>query len=83
MAEIPGAAASHQIITPECRSGRGDEGAFVEAMLRVRTEYLSIVEGWAGKERQPTLRLVLTMERPRSDVDHANVAAFKAEGGQS
>lgn len=39
MAEIPGIKGAHAIITPTCRSNRGDFGAFAEAVQRLRTEY--------------------------------------------
>lgn len=62
--EIPGLALSHQIITDECRTNRGDAGAFEEAVQRIRDRY-----DWCA-ERSPAgrgvkLRLVLLVERPR------------------
>lgn len=59
-----GSHVSHSIITPECRENRGDEGAWNEAVARARREYDAIVEGWSGHIRQPTLHLVLGLERP-------------------
>lgn len=59
-----GAHAVHVIITPECRSGRGDEGAWDEAVARARAEYDSIIAGWRESPVQPTLHLVLGLERP-------------------
>lgn len=50
-------------ITPECRENRGIEGAWDEAVARLRAEYDAIVEGWKNERRQPTLNLVLTMDR--------------------
>lgn len=64
MAEIPGSPASHQIITPTCRTNRTDDGAWDEAVRRCKEQYDSIVQGWAGQPEQPTLRLVLTVEKP-------------------
>mgnify|MGYP001572496531 FL=1 len=64
MADVPGSSASHNIITPECRSGRTDEGAWDEAVARAKVAYDAVVAGWAGAERQPTLHLALTIERP-------------------
>jgi len=51
-------------ITPQCRSGRGDQGAWDEAVDRLGLEYSAICAGWADKANQPVLRLVLEMERP-------------------
>lgn len=54
-------------ITPECRANRGVDGAWEEAVRRLRDEYQVIVRNWQAlstPERQPTLNLVLTMERP-------------------
>lgn len=51
-------------ITPECRAGRGDQGAWDEAVDRLGAEYSAICRGWALKGQQPTLRLVLEMQRP-------------------
>lgn len=59
-----GSPVSEQIITPTCRTGRGNDGAWDEAVRRLREQYDAIVQGWAGTTEQPTLRLVLTMERP-------------------
>jgi hypothetical protein len=63
-------AASHQItaafITPECRSNRGDDGAWQEAVDRLRAEYDAVLEGWRGEDQQPTLNLVLELERSRA-----------------
>jgi hypothetical protein len=61
-----GTPASHQIITPECRSGRGDEGAWAEAVARAKVEYDGIVAGWRKSAVQPTLHLVLSLERPEA-----------------
>ena len=55
---------SHSIITPECRQGRGDEGAWDEAVARAKREYDSIIEGWKDAPRQPILHLTLRLERP-------------------
>lgn len=51
-------------ITPECRTGRGDDGAWDEAVSRLRAKYDHILDGWKGIAAQPTLRLALEMERP-------------------
>lgn len=59
-----GSPAHHSVITPECRSGRGDEGAWDEAVARAKAAYDAIVTGWRNSERQPTLHLVLGLERP-------------------
>lgn len=62
--QVPGSTAHHSIITPECRTNRGDVGAFDEAVDRARREYDGIVEGWRKWNVQPTLHLLLTLERP-------------------
>lgn len=61
---IPGAAAQHAIITPECIAGRGEEGAVDEALARLRVSALDAIKGWRDSERQPRFHLVLTVERP-------------------
>ncbi len=66
MASIEGSAAHHSIITPTCRENRTDEGAWQEAVDRAKAEYDAIVQGWAASPEQPTLHLVLTVERPRA-----------------
>lgn len=62
--KVPGSSASHSIITPLCRTNRSDGGAFDEAVARARQEYDAIVAGWADSPDQPTLHLILTIERP-------------------
>lgn len=54
----------HCIITPECRSSRGDEGAWDEAVRRLRAEYEAVVAGWKDAPAQPTLHLILSLDRP-------------------
>jgi hypothetical protein len=61
---MTGSPVSHQIITPECRTLRGDEGAWDEAVARAKAEYDAIITGWRESELQPTLHLVLGIERP-------------------
>lgn len=51
-------------ITPQYRADSGDLGAWDEAVDQLRLEYTAICHGWAGNTEQPTLRLVLEMERP-------------------
>lgn len=68
MATVPGTQVTAVFITPECRSNRGDMGAWDEAVKRLRTQYDEVVEGWQGRDEQPTLNLVLTMERPSWEV---------------
>ncbi len=62
--KIPGTSAVFAVITPECRELHGNEGALEEAFKRVRDQYWHIVDGWKDSPQQPTLRLVLTNERP-------------------
>lgn len=69
---VPGAPASHSIITAECRINRGDGGAFDEAVERARKAYDEIVEGWRSAPIQPTIHLALTIERPRASDEQAS-----------
>jgi hypothetical protein len=55
---------SAAFITPDCRRNRGVDGAWDEAVARLRAEYDAVLEGWQGSPQQPTLNLVLTMDRP-------------------
>ncbi len=59
-----GTQVSAAFITPTCRANRGDDGAWDEAVRVLREHYDQIVEGWRRHPEQPTLNLVLTMERP-------------------
>lgn len=54
---------SAAFITPECRRNRGVDGAWDEAVARLRAEYDAVLEGWKDHPQPPTLNLVLTMER--------------------
>ena len=54
-------------ITPECRANRGTDGAWEEAVARLRVEYEAVVAAWASEPVEPTLNLLLTMERPAAD----------------
>ena len=59
-----GTPVQHSIITPECRQGRGDGVAWDEAVARAKAQYDAILAGWRTSELQPTLHLVLGIERP-------------------
>lgn len=61
MTMIPGINARHTIITDECRSSRGDMGAFDEAVRRLRMEYV-IITKMRHEEKDLNLHLVLTVE---------------------
>ena len=63
MEPVPGQVTA-AFITPECRGNRGDQGAWDEAVDRLLTQYIDVLNGWAGRAEQPTLNLILTMERP-------------------
>jgi hypothetical protein len=58
--KIAGTKSSHQMITPACRSGRGIDGAFIEAVARVRKSY----EQYAGSKSndEVTWHIVLVRE---------------------
>ncbi len=62
--KIPGTSAVFAVISPKCREVHGNAGALEEAFKRVRDQYEYILEGWKDSPQQPTLRLVLTNERP-------------------
>jgi hypothetical protein len=51
-------------ITGECRANRGVDGAWEEAVARLRREYEAVVAGWRDEPEQPTLWLMLDLERP-------------------
>lgn len=63
MARIPGQKAKHTFITDACRSGRGDMGAFDEAMERLRAEYASLLAK-NPKDHDIRYHLVLTIDWP-------------------
>lgn len=50
-------------ITPACRAGRGDDGAWQEAVERLRAAYEDVLDGWRDVVPQPTLNLVLELDR--------------------
>lgn len=79
---LPGVTAQHSFITPECRVGRGDEGAFEEAMLRARSEYLRVVEGWRTWSRQPLIHLILTVERPLHEAEKVEHLRYHLTDGR-
>lgn len=61
---IPNAvAAKHAIITDECRTNRGDSGAFEEAVNRLRQEYHVAAKNW-GTDKGVKLHVILAVERP-------------------
>ncbi len=62
MAAILGITAKHAIITPVCRANRTPEGAFEEAVRRLKEEY-DICRAIEGNE-DVNYHLVLTVERP-------------------
>lgn len=68
---IPGAKAAHAVISDNCRDAHGDEGAFDEAVRRLREEYLTCLNGWKGTPGVQ-FHLVLNIESPRhrNDVGH-------------
>lgn len=72
MNPVPGQVTA-AFITPTCRANKGDAGAWDEAVERLREQYNSICEGWRDKPEQPTLNVVLTMERP-THTDHPDGA---------
>lgn len=61
---VPGSQVTAAFITPECRANRGVVSAWQEAVSRLADEYFAIMDGWEGQTEQPTLNLILTLERP-------------------
>lgn len=61
-ARIPGIAAQHAVITPQCRSGKTAGGAFEEAVERLRQEYEACQN---DANTDANFHLVLTVERSR------------------
>ena len=57
--------AKHAIITPECRVGRGADGAFHEAVHRLKLEYNECVA--ADANSNVSYHLILTVERPEEE----------------
>ena len=53
-----------QTISPVCRIHRGDDGAWYEAVSRLKTQYDGICEEWADEPQLPSMTLTLTMIRP-------------------
>ena len=62
---VPGPAAIHAVITPECIRVRGREGAIDEAMKRARNALAESVDGWHGQGRGDAVKfhVVVTAER--------------------
>jgi hypothetical protein len=56
--------ATQAMITPECRENRTAEGAWDEAVRRLKAEYDEIVKGWEGETERPILNLTLYCDRP-------------------
>ena len=66
--DIPGACACHAIISDECRSTHGDEGALQESVRRISDHYRRIVDGWCiGKGAK--IHIAITVERPRQNAE--------------
>lgn len=65
ISKIPGGVAAHAIITPECITIRGRQGAITEAIRRIQEELISCIEGWYGQNagHRVNFHVVLTYER--------------------
>jgi len=61
---IPGLAAKHAIVTPECRFNRTVVGALEEALERLECEYLICTR--LPDNKGATYHFVLTIERPET-----------------
>lgn len=62
---IPGMAASHQIITKQCRENRGTFDAFEEAASRLRDDYDQLARSGIADETEIHLVLIVQQERHR------------------
>ncbi len=62
MSNIPGMNAVHAIVTPACRENKTNMGAFDEAVERLRSMYLSCLEGRG--EDGSNYHVVLSVEPP-------------------
>lgn len=56
--QIPGVKAGHQIITPTCRSNRGQQGAWDEAVARLAATYSDYAAAEANADASWHLVLV-------------------------
>lgn len=64
MTNIEGIKAEHSIISDECRSNHGDDGALKEAIRRLEEVYNKTCNGWTiGKGAK--IHIVMTVERPQ------------------
>ena len=68
MTTVPGMKAKHAIITPECRAGRGEDGAFDEAVHRLKLEYNECVA--VDANLNVSYHLILTVGRPEEECSH-------------
>ena len=59
--EIPGTCAKHAIITPACRTNKGDEAAAIEATERISDELFECLKGYPVDGAK--FHVVLTVER--------------------
>lgn len=66
--KIPGIKVRHAIITPVCRKNRTLEGAFEEAVRRLKDEYYACLQ-YSGND-EADFHLVLTLDRPKEDESH-------------
>lgn len=63
---VPGAGASHQIITPTCRLNHGDMEALEEAFNRIRRHYQEILDrGEPSPDTEFHVALIVQCNRHR------------------
>ena len=84
MVNIPGAAISDQIIRRECRDGRGADGAFDEAVSRLRITYNELIGKGVSDDTDLHIALIVQQDRHRSaakqaKLDDDNQAAAERE----
>jgi len=64
-ARVPGIMALHAIITKQCRLNRTDEGAVDEALARIKSEYVKLMESWPVEGKPVQFHVALTVEYKR------------------
>ena len=69
MADIPGMAAAHAVITPTCVANRGVAGSIDEALRRARRELERCLPAWQGA-RTANLHVAVTVEPLNEGAEH-------------
>lgn len=77
MSNIPGINAKHAIITPTCRANKGADGAFDEAVGRLREEYAACLDA----NPDSNFHVVLSVERGNGSAEAAQTDATRQRVG--